>query len=52
MMDGLKKLEPEEAKALEEWDIWKISPEKPKMDLDQEPPPNLSKEKPNDQKWL
>lgn len=40
-MVGLKKLELEEVKEPEEWDIWKIFPEKPKMDLDQEPPLNL-----------
>ena len=48
MMDGLKRLELEEDKELEEWDIWKISQERLKMDLDLEQPQNQSKENKND----
>ena len=48
MMDGPKRLEPEEDKELEEWDIWKIFQEKLKTDSDQEQPQNQSKENKND----
>lgn len=50
MMVGHRKLELEEVKEPEEWDTWKISQEKLKMDSDLEPPPSQLKEKPND--WL
>ena len=48
MTDGLKKLEQEEEKELEEWAIWKIFLEELKMDLDQEQYLNQSQEKQND----
>ena len=48
MMDGLKKLEQEEDKELEEWDIWRMFPEKLKMDLEVEQLLNPLKEKLND----
>ena len=50
MMDGVKKSEQEEDKELEEWDIWKIFLEEPKMDLDPEQYLNQLLEKLNDKK--
>ena len=50
MMDGLKRLEPEEDKELEEWDIWKIFQERPKTDSDLEQLQSQSKENKNEEK--
>ena len=49
MMVGLKKSELEEVKVPEEWDIWKIFLEEPRMVSEAELPLNLKIEKPNDQ---
>ena len=48
MMDGLKRWELEEGKELEEWVIWRIFQEEPKMDLDLEPHQNQLQERQSD----